>query len=78
MLIEDSINGFVFNDREELENILFALRDPGLREAVGKSARTTAERHTWDKTTDQYERLFIRIARMKGRTIEDTLDRSDI
>jgi len=78
MLIEDSINGFVFNDREELKNILFALRDPGLREAVGKSARTAAERHTWDKTTDQYERLFIRIARMKGRTIEDTLDRSDI
>lgn len=78
MLIENSVNGFVFKDQKELKGILPALRDSGLREAVGRRARITAENHSWDKTTDRYERLFFRIARMKGRPIEDTPDRSDI
>ncbi len=78
MLIENSLNGFVFKNREELKEMLIALGDPDKREAVGKMARITAEQHTWERTADEYERLFYRIADMKGRRIEDRLNHSHI
>ncbi|RJR18103.1 MAG: glycosyltransferase family 1 protein [Desulfobacteraceae bacterium] len=65
MLIENSVNGFVFKDKRELPEILEVLYDPYRRDSAGGNARKTAEFHSWKKTADAYERLFYKTAETK-------------
>jgi UDP-glucose:(heptosyl)LPS alpha-1,3-glucosyltransferase len=67
MLVEDGVNGFTYGDLGELRAILETLRDAGRRMQLGINARKTAERHSWDRTADEYERLFLAEAGLKRR-----------
>jgi UDP-glucose:(heptosyl)LPS alpha-1,3-glucosyltransferase len=64
-LITDGRNGLVLKHSEDIEGIasaLAALEDPALRERMGRAARATAERYTWDaaaeKTLQVYEEII--------------------
>ena len=62
-LITDGVNGFAFDDKARLREILPGLSDPVKRERIGAQARMTAEEHTWQATADEYEKLFFQIAK---------------
>jgi UDP-glucose:(heptosyl)LPS alpha-1,3-glucosyltransferase len=60
-LIKDGTNGFIARSPEHLKDVLNRLTDPGLREKAGKSARKTAQQHTWDHVADRYEKLYFQV-----------------
>ena len=64
-LIHDGKDGFVFRSVEELSKLRELLSDPELRRRIGIEARKKAERHSWDRTAEQYEELYYRIAEQK-------------
>lgn len=61
-LIKSDENGFVFQNKEELSGILNTLKDKDIRKRIGKYARETAQKHTWDVTAQSYEKLYYDIA----------------
>lgn len=65
MLVEEGVNGFVFGDVGELKAVLDILRDDERRMSIGINARRSAELHSWDRTADEYERLFFAEAELK-------------
>ncbi len=64
-LIENDLNGFVFNAFSELPEMLNQLKDIEKRKQLGAQARKTAERYTWDIAAGKYEQLFYQIAGKK-------------
>jgi len=63
-LITDGRDGLILKHSEDIEGMagaLAALEDPAVRERMGRAARATAERHTWDaaaeKTMQVYEAI---------------------
>jgi len=64
-LIDDGRDGFVFRSVGELSKLLERLSDPALRTRIGLEARKKAERYSWDRTADQYEELYFRIAEQR-------------
>jgi glycosyltransferase involved in cell wall biosynthesis len=64
-LIDDGRDGFVFRSVEELSKLLERLSDPALRTRIGLEARKKAERYSWDRTAEQYEELYFRIAEQR-------------
>jgi len=64
-LIHDGRDGFVFRNVEELSKLLERLSDPELRTRIGIEARKKAERYSWDRTAEQYEELYYRIAEQR-------------
>lgn len=61
-LIKTGVNGFIFQNQKDLTNILDTLKDKRIRNKIGKQARKTAQKHTWDKTAQKYEDLYYSIA----------------
>jgi len=64
-LITDGLNGLILKDPSDLEALdagLERLSDDGLREKLGRKARETAERQSWDavaeKTHNVYEEIL--------------------
>lgn len=64
-LIHDGRDGFVFRNVEELSKLLERLSDPALRTRIGIEARKKAERYSWDRTAEQYEELYYRVAEQR-------------
>lgn len=64
-LIDDGRDGFVCRSVEELSKLLERLSDPALRTRIGLEARKKAERYSWDRTAEQYEELYFRIAEQR-------------
>lgn len=64
-LLEDGKNGYVFQDASQIGSILQLLKSADLRSTIGKSARLTAEKHTWEETASIYEDLCLKILREK-------------
>lgn len=64
-LIHDGRDGFVFKGVEELSKVLERLSDPDLRRRIGIEARNKAERYSWNRTAEQYEELYYRVAEQK-------------
>ncbi|MEK6684035.1 MAG: hypothetical protein AABY46_05180 [Nitrospirota bacterium] len=55
-------DGLVLKHSEDIEGIASALEDPAMRERMGRAARVTSERYTWDaaaeKTMQAYEEII--------------------
>jgi len=49
--------------------VLERLSDPELRRRIGIEARNKAERHSWNRTAEQYEELYYRIAEQKKSAV---------
>jgi len=64
-IIEDGRDGYIFKDPNKLGGILQLLKAADLRRSVGRHARLTAEKHTWEATASIYEDLCLTIAREK-------------
>ena len=64
-LIEDGVNGMIFDEPSKLPGILRRLLDPYERRRLGIQARETAQKHTWDIAADKYENLFYQVAQEK-------------
>jgi len=64
-LINTGVNGFVFRDPSDLHGILSHLFVPAERRSIGVQARKTAEKHTWHRAAETYERLYYDIAEEK-------------
>jgi UDP-glucose:(heptosyl)LPS alpha-1,3-glucosyltransferase len=64
-LIHDGRDGFVFRGVEELSKLLERLSDPELRTRIGIEARNKAERYSWNRTAEQYEELYYRVAEQR-------------
>jgi UDP-glucose:(heptosyl)LPS alpha-1,3-glucosyltransferase len=61
-LIEEGKNGYIFHNPGEMGVILKRLKAPALRLSLGRQARLTAERHTWEDTAAIYENICLKIA----------------
>jgi len=64
-LIEHGRNGLILKHTEDLDEMaaaLTTLKDPGVRDRIGREARATAERYSWDavaeRTLQVYTELF--------------------
>ena len=55
-------DGLVYDRPEELAEILAALRDPVLRQRLGRAARDTAVAHSWSAAATALERLCHEVA----------------
>jgi len=64
-IIEDGKNGYIFKDSRQIGSILQLLKAADLRRSIGRRARLTAEKHTWEATASIYEDLCLKIAREK-------------
>lgn len=64
-IIEDGKNGYIFKDSNQIEGILQLLKAADLRSSIGRRARLTAEKHTWEATASIYEDLCLKITREK-------------
>ncbi len=64
-LIENEFNGFTVADSSEISNILVRLKNSNTRQTIGKNARITAEKNSWDTAAQEYEKLYIRVANSK-------------
>lgn len=64
-IVEDGDNGICFEDPRDLPAILEQLRDPRLRERLGRQARRTAEHQSWDGVADRYEALYLQVVENK-------------
>jgi UDP-glucose:(heptosyl)LPS alpha-1,3-glucosyltransferase len=65
-LITDGRDGWVLKHSEDIEGIasaLAALDDPALRERMGRAARVTAERYSWDVVAEKTMRVYEEIIR---------------
>ncbi len=68
-LIEDGRNGFIARSPAQLRELLARLAsDDRLRRTAGQAARATAEKHTWDHVSDQYENLYCEILKERRQT----------
>lgn len=65
-LIIHGENGYLFDDPAMIAELLGRLKSAPLRQALGSRARKTAENHTWEKTTDIYEKLCLETADQKA------------
>lgn len=65
-LIENKKNGFVFQHPSELKQMLKKLMDKKRRELMGREARKTAEKYTWDLAANQYENVYYDCIRKKS------------
>ena len=64
-IIEDGRDGYIYKDPNKLRGILQLLKAADLRRSLGRRARLTAEKHTWEATASIYEDLCLTIAREK-------------
>ncbi len=65
-LIIHGENGYLFDDPAIIAKLLGQLKSTPVRQVLGSRARQTAENHTWEKTTDIYEKLCLEIADQKA------------
>ena len=64
-LITDGHNGLVLKHSEDLDGTaaaLAALEDAGLRERIGREARATAERYSWDSVAERTLQVYTEAA----------------
>jgi glycosyltransferase involved in cell wall biosynthesis len=67
-ILTPGVDGFVIEsgDRvDDIAGILLSLRNPGRREAVGRAARSTAERHSLDANLEQHLALYESVLALK-------------
>ena len=63
-LITDGEDGMILKDPDDVDGMVTALShimDDSLRERMGRKARETAERQTWDQVTDRTLRVYQEI-----------------
>jgi len=66
-LIDNGINGFIMKDNtdpyELKEIVLNIFKNPSMKMKIGKNARKTALKYTWENMTKKYEKLYMEILR---------------
>ena len=66
-LIKNGINGFILKDNtdpyELKEIVLNLLKNPSMKMRIGKNARKTALKYTWENMAKKYEKLYMEILR---------------
>jgi len=66
-LIRHNVNGLLLDgvtDEEELARHMISVQaNPEFVARLGQSARTTAERFSWDKVADETMRVYMEVAR---------------
>jgi len=65
-LLDHGVNGYVCEHPGELPGLLERLKSSELRQTLGAQARLTAKGHTWEQTTDVYEKVCLEIAGQKA------------
>jgi len=64
-LIDNGINGFIMKDNtdpyELKEIVLNIFKNPSMKMKIGKNARETALKYTWENMAKKYEKLYMEI-----------------
>jgi UDP-glucose:(heptosyl)LPS alpha-1,3-glucosyltransferase len=75
-LIVEGENGFLARESQALQAALIRLRDPMVREEMGRKARQSAEAHSWERAAAEYESFFVDI--FNSRSGRMTSRRNDV
>jgi UDP-glucose:(heptosyl)LPS alpha-1,3-glucosyltransferase len=70
-LIVHGRNGLVLKHTEDLDGMaaaLMTLKDAGMRERIGREARATSERYSWESVTEQTLQVYTELVPAKGGT----------
>jgi len=72
-LISSGKDGFVFRLDDWVEETRAAFSDPDLLLTVGREARVTAGRHSWETVVSEVERVYFEVVRRADRSRLQTL-----